>query len=60
MIKLAATVYSIIGSTLAGTSVVIALVSGFDGAGMLIAAAIAGFVIAIPVALLVARALIRG
>lgn len=60
MIRLAMTLYSIIGATMAGTFMIVALVSGADTARPIILAAILGFVVAAPVAVLVARALMRG
>ena len=60
MIRLALTFYSLIGSTLAGSLVVAALVSGLDTLWPLVIAAGAGFALAIPVSLEVARRLTRG
>lgn len=55
MLRLASLLYSIIGSTLAGSFIVVALVLGFTTASPLIVAAAVGFVAALPVSWLVAR-----
>lgn len=55
MYRLASLLYSVIGASLAGTMIVIALVSGFDTARSIIIAAAIGFAVAIPVAMIVAR-----
>lgn len=57
MLRLAMTLYSIIGSSVAGTFVVAALVMGHDTAQPIIIAAILGFIIGLPVAWFVARAI---
>lgn len=57
MTHLAAALFGIIASTLAGTCVVIALVAGLTGLWPLLAAASAGGVVAVPVSALVARGL---
>ena len=55
MIRLAMILFSLIATTLAGSGVVLALVSGHDNLqGILVAAAI-GAVMAVPVSLAVAR-----
>jgi len=58
MLRLAFTLYSLIATTLAGTGVVAALASGQDTLWPILIAAAAGAIIAVPVAILVARALI--
>ena len=57
MIRLAAALYGVIASTLAGTAVVIALVAGATGLWPLLGAAALGAVLAVPAALGVAKAL---
>lgn len=59
MIRLAMTLYSVIGTTLAGSAVVAALVMGYDTWLSLLIAAVIGFVLAVPAALGVARAMTR-
>lgn len=57
MLRLASVLYSLIGTTLAGSAIVVALVMGFDGLqGILVAAALGGLA-GLPVAYLVAREL---
>lgn len=57
MLRIALMLYSLIGTTIAGSAVVVALVAGYDGLyGILIAAAL-GFAAAVPVSLLVGRKL---
>ena len=53
--RLAILMHSIIGSTLAGVAVVIALVSGVTALWPLLGAAAGGWVIGLPVAFLIAR-----
>ncbi len=48
-------VYTVLGATLAGTFMVVALTVGLGTAQPLIYAAIAGFVVAVPAAWLVAK-----
>lgn len=60
MIRLAAALFGVISSTLAGTAVVIALVAGATGLWPLLGAALSGAVVAVPVSLGVARALHGG
>ncbi|MBY6048024.1 CTP synthetase [Vannielia litorea] len=55
MIRLALVLYSLIGTTLAGSFVVAALVTGHDTLWPILVAAAAGAVVAVPVSLLVAR-----
>jgi hypothetical protein len=57
MIRLAFTLYSLIGTTLAGSLVVAALVMGQDTLYPILIAAASGFVLGIPVSIGVARAL---
>lgn len=57
MLRLASLLYSIIGASLAGTFMVIALVAGLTTAKPIIISAVLGFVLAIPVAILVAKRL---
>lgn len=55
MFRLASILYSIIGTSLAGSFVVAALVAGFTGAQGVVASAAAGFVLALPLSWLIAR-----
>ena len=57
MLRLASILYSLIGTTLAGSAIVVALVAGYDDAPGIIAAAAIGALAAMPVAYLVARKL---
>lgn len=60
MIRLAAALFGVIASTLAGTAVVIALVAGATGLWALLGAALVGAALAMPVSYGVARALHGG
>lgn len=57
MLRLASILYSLIGTTLAGSAVVAVLTVGADTLVPILIAAGAGFVAALPVTWLVARAL---
>jgi len=57
MLRLASILYSLIGTTLAGSAIVVALVAGYDGAQGIVVAAVVGALAALPVAYLVARRL---
>jgi len=57
MLRLASMLYSLIGTTLAGSLVVVALVIGQDTLKPILIAAAIGFVLAIPVAYVVAKKL---
>ena len=57
MVRLALTLYSIIATTLAGSFMVVSLVVGYDTLVPIAIAAGLGFVLGIPAALFVARAL---
>ena len=57
MFRLASLLYSLISTSLAGTFIIVALVSGQDTLYPILAAAIAGFVVAAPASWLVARQL---
>ena len=59
MIRLALVLYSLIATTLAGTGVIAVLTSGYSTLTPILAAAAAGALLAIPVALWVARAMER-
>ncbi len=48
-----------IGSTLAGTAVIAALVMGYDSVPNLLIAAGAGFVVAVPVSVMLAKTLMK-
>ncbi len=57
MLALTLTLHIFLGSSLAGTAIVIALLLGFEAALPLALAALAGFVVATPVSWTVAKAL---
>lgn len=57
MFRLASLLYSIISTTLAGTLIIAALVTGYDTLIPILIAAAAGFVLALPVAYGIAKAL---
>ncbi|RDC70943.1 CTP synthetase [Rhodovulum sp. 12E13] len=57
MLRLAALIFIMSGATLAGILIVAALVVGLDTAQPIIAAAAIGFLVAIPVSVVVARRL---
>ncbi len=59
MLRLASILYSLIGTTLAGSLVVVALVTGNDAAAPIIAAAAIGAALGVPVSWFVARAMIN-
>lgn len=51
------TLHLFIGSTLSGVGVVFVLVAGYGSLWLILSAAFAGFVLAFPVSVLIARAL---
>ncbi|ROU03587.1 CTP synthetase [Histidinibacterium lentulum] len=55
MIRLAVTLHSLIGTTLAGSLVTAVLVAGYGTLAPILAAAALGFLAAIPASLLVAK-----
>lgn len=55
MFKLASILYSVVGSSLAGTAVVISLVAGYDTLVPILIAAGAGFLVALPASIIVAK-----
>lgn len=57
MFRLASLLYSLIGTTLAGSFIVVALVAGFDDLAGVVAAAALGGLAGLPVSYLVARKL---
>ncbi len=57
MLRVAMLLYSILGASLAGTFMIVALVIGQDTARPIIISAVLGFVAAIPLALVVAKKL---
>lgn len=57
MLRLASMLYSLIGTTLAGSAVVVALVIGQDTLKPIVAAAVIGFIAAVPVTWAVAKKL---
>lgn len=60
MLRLASLIFSIASVSLAGTFVVVALVTGHDTLWPIVGAAAVGMVLAVPVSLLVARAILAG
>ncbi|OWU85351.1 hypothetical protein ATO6_08255 [Oceanicola sp. 22II-s10i] len=60
MLRLASILYSLIGTTLAGTAVIAVLTMGYGTLGPILAGAAAGFVIALPVTWIVARRIVNG
>jgi hypothetical protein len=59
MLRLTMMLYSLIGTTLAGIGMVAALTMGIVTAQALIVSAVVGFVLALPVSWLVARAILQ-
>lgn len=59
MLRLASILYSLIATTLAGSAVIAALTAGYDTLWPILIAVGVGAVAAVPVAILVARALVR-
>lgn len=57
MLRLASIMYSIIGTTLAGSFIIAALTMGYDTLNPILIAAAAGFVLAMPVSVMVAKKL---
>lgn len=55
MFRLAAVIYILLGATLAGIFIIAALTVGLDTAQPIIYAAVAGFVVALPVSWVVAK-----
>ncbi|HEV8034539.1 CTP synthetase [Yoonia sp.] len=59
MLRLASMLYSIIGTTLAGTLIIVALTAGYDTLVPILIAAGVGAVAGLPVSYLVAQAIIK-
>lgn len=57
MLRLAGIMYSLISTTVAGTAVIAALVSGYDTLIPIVIAAAAGFVVALPITYFVTKAI---
>lgn len=55
MLRLAAVIYILLGATLAGIFIIAALTVGMDAAQPIIYAAVAGFIVALPVSWVVAK-----
>ena len=55
MLRLASILYSLIGTTLAGTAMLAVLTAGYDTLVPIVAAAVAGAILALPVTYFVAR-----
>ncbi|MGR3323704.1 MAG: hypothetical protein ACU0DK_17440 [Pseudooceanicola sp.] len=60
MLRLASILYSLIGTSLAGSAVIAVLTMGYVSLDAIVAAAATGFVLAFPVTWLVARKIVRG
>ncbi len=60
MLRLAMILYTLIGVTLAGSAVIAVLTMGYDTLQPIVAAAVAGFIVALPVAWVVARKIVKG
>lgn len=58
MVRLAFILYSLIGTTLAGSAMVFALTAGWDTLQPLLIAAGLGAVVALPVSIMIAKAII--
>ncbi|WP_299784744.1 CTP synthetase [uncultured Marivita sp.] len=56
MFRLASILYSLIGTTLAGTAIIAVLTAGFDTLVPIVAAAVIGALVALPVTYFVTRA----
>lgn len=57
MLRLASVIYAVAGTTVAGSFIVAALVAGYDTLPYIVGAAGIGFVVAMPVAYFVAKAI---
>jgi hypothetical protein len=57
MLRLGAILHLFIGATLSGSGLIAALVVGYDSRGVLVAAALAGFFLSLPVTYWVAKAI---
>lgn len=55
MMRLASILYSLISTTIAGSFVIAALVTGYDTLHPILMAAAAGFVVALPVSWIIAK-----
>lgn len=60
MFRLASILYSLIATSLAGTAVIAVLTAGYGTLTPIVAAAVLGAVLALPVSWLVARAIVNG
>jgi len=59
MLRLASVLYSIIATSLAGIGVIAVLTAGYSTTFSIVGAAVAGFVLGLPVSLLVAREILK-
>ncbi len=59
MLRLASILYSLIGTSVAGTLVIIALTMGFDTLQPVVAAAASGFVLALPATWIITKMIIN-
>ncbi|KPN63673.1 hypothetical protein XMM379_002133 [Aliiroseovarius sp. xm-m-379] len=57
MLRLTAVIYTLLGATLAGIFIVVALTMGFDTGKPIVYSAILGFILAVPVSWIVAKQL---
>lgn len=57
MTRLTLVLFSIVSTTLMGTAIVVALVTGYDTLNPILIAAVVGFVLAIPASWIVAKQL---
>ncbi|MDD3797675.1 MAG: hypothetical protein PHE36_00685 [Novosphingobium sp.] len=60
MFRLMSVLFSIIGTTLMGIGIVVVLVMGLDTWKPILLAAVAGFLVAIPVSWFISRAILKG
>lgn len=59
MLRLASILYSLIGTTVAGTLVIAALTMGYDTLQPILIAAVVGFLVAVPVTWLVTKGIVE-
>ncbi len=59
MFRLASILYSIVGTSLAGSLIILTLTLGYDTLTPILSAAFVGAVIAVPVAYFIAQAIVR-
>ncbi|MDF1804554.1 CTP synthetase [Thalassovita sp.] len=59
MLRLASILYSLIGTTVAGTLVIAALTMGYDTLQPILIAAAVGFIVAVPVTWLITKGIVE-